>query len=157
MTITTSGSVITFSDSTTQSTAATASIPAGSVVLFYQSAAPTGWTQVTSLNDYSLRLVSGTGGTTGGSVAFTTAFGTPSVSVGGLSAGATTLSTTQIPNHSHSYNYGTGGTQYSCAGATGSGTTGSAGGGGSHSHSISGSATATINVQYANVIICSKN
>ena len=171
MTITTSGSVITFSDSTTQSTAATASIPSGSVVLFYQSAAPTGWTQVTSLNDYSLRLVSGTGGTTGGTTAFSTVFSnqtpTISVNVSGLSAGATTLSTTQMPSHLHSL-----GANFGCAGrAAGAcpsyvipttGNTGSQGGGGSHTHSISGSATGsstavTLNVQYANIIICSKN
>ena len=172
MTITTSGSVITFSDSTTQSTAATASIPSGSVVLFYQSSAPTGWTQVTSLNDYSLRLVSCTGGTTGGTTAFSTVFAnqtpTISVNVSGLSAGATTLSTTQIPSHSHStalyYAGGTGGYgagNLTC-GPAGTFSTGSTGGGGSHTHSISGSATGsstavTLNVQYANIIICSKN
>ena len=103
MTITTSGTSITFSDATTQTTAATTSIPSGSVVLFYQSAAPTGWTQVTSLNDYALRLVSGTGGTTGGTTAFSTVFSnqTPTINVSGLSAGATTLSTAQIPSHTH--------------------------------------------------------
>jgi len=176
MTITTSGSVITFSDSTTQSTAATASIPSGSVVLFYQSAAPTGWTQVTTLNDYGLRLVSGTGGGTGGSTAFSSVFTnqtpTISVNVSGLSAGATTLSTTQMPSHSHVEQ----GLQ-TCSGGnhqvagTGSGggicgyigpSTQNTGGGGSHTHSISGSATGsssavTLNVQYANIIICSKN
>jgi len=139
------------------------SVPSGAVMLFYQSSAPTGWTQVTTLNDYGLRLVSGTGGGTGGSVAFSTAFGTPSVSTGGLSAGATTLSTTQIPSHSHTYpqsqysgsdNYAQGG---SAGYPQGTNTTSSVGGGGSHTHSISGSATATINVQYANIIICSKN
>lgn len=171
MTITTSGSVITFSDSTTQSTAATASIPSGSVVLFYQSAAPTGWTQVTTLNDYGLRLVSGTGGGTGGSTAFSTVFAnqtpTISVNVSGLSAGATTLSTTQMPSHTHSYTYplSTYCVQMGCRTVlynTGTTNTGSQGGGGSHTHSISGSATGsssaiTLNVQYANIIICSKN
>jgi hypothetical protein len=145
--------------------AATASIPTGSVLLFYQSAAPTGWTQVTSLNDYSLRLVSGTGGTTGGTTAFSTVFTnqTPSINVSGLSAGATTLSTTQMPSHYHSNgakSCGTGG-YTSCGFASPSIiNTGSTGGGGSHTHSISGSASSsaiTLNVQYANVIICSKN
>lgn len=43
-------------------------MPAGSTVVFYQSAAPTGWTRVTSVNDRFLRVVSGgSPGTTGGS------------------------------------------------------------------------------------------
>ena len=188
MTITTSGSVITFSDSTTQSTAATASpIPSGTVVLFYQSAAPTGWTQVTTLNDYALRIVSGTGGATGGSTAFSTVFAnqtpTISVNVSGLSAGATTISTAQMPAHHHPLPYRASsalnaGLQYmtawsgnacvgnSCGASNGSQCSssiiGNTGGGGSHTHSISGSATGsstavTLNVQYANIIICSKN
>ena len=169
---------VTFPDATTQSTAAgAASIPSGSVVLFYQSAAPTGWTQVTSLNDYSLRLVSGTGGTTGGTTAFSTVFAnqtpTITVNVSGLSAGATTLSTTQMPSHSHSLSNlyavavnNCGPYQTPNTINTGNGyvtfSTSNAGGGGSHTHSISGSATGsstavTLNVQYANIIICSKN
>jgi len=144
-------------------------IPTGSVMLFYQSAAPTGWTQVTTLNDYALRIVSGTGGTTGGSTAFSTVFSnqTPTINVSGLSAGATTLSSTQMPSHSHNYTNtsagytGSGGAS-ACAPAplaNGTATT-STGGGGSHTHSISGSASSsavTLNVQYANIIICSKN
>jgi len=163
---------VTFPDATTQATAATSPIPSGSVMLFYQSAAPTGWTQVTTLNDYALRIVSGTGGATGGSTAFSTVFSnqTPTINVSGLSAGATTLSTAQMPSHSHtqtawtssiccggrhtSSNIGTVGSQNTCS------STATAGGGGSHSHSISGSASSsavTLNVQYANIIICSKN
>ena len=162
---------VTFPDATTQATAATSPIPSGSVLLFYQSAAPTGWTQVTSLNDYSLRLVSGTGGTTGGTTAFSTVFSnqtpTISVNVSGLSAGATTISTAQMPSHTHTYYTNTScGSNSGVASAGGLGsstiTTNATGGGGSHSHSISGSATGsstavTLNVQYANIIICSKN
>jgi len=169
MTITTSGTSITFSDATTQTTAATTSIPSGSVVLFYQSAAPTGWTQVTSLNDYALRLVSGTGGTTGGTTAFSTVFSnqTPTINVSGLSAGATTLSTAQIPSHTHNIWADSapgggcnGGRVSSTNQGQGQYTSIATGGGGSHSHSLSGSATSsaiTLNVQYANIIICSKN
>ena len=162
---------VTFPDATTQATAATSPIPAGSVMLFYQSAAPTGWTQVTSVNDMALRMVSGTGGTTGGTTAFSTVFAnqtpTISVNVSGLSAGATTLSTAQMPSHSHSYSKAqcTVGSLLLAAGACyryGACSTGSQGGGGSHTHSIAGSATGsstavTLNVQYANIIICSKN
>ena len=173
MSITTSGTSIIFNDATTQTTAYTGNpIPSGSVMLFYQAAAPTSWTQVTTLNDYSLRLVSGTGGTTGGTTAFSTVFAnqtpTISVNVSGLSIGATTLSTAQMPSHTHSVPGG-GGSQTAppyCVppsyATTSAQTTGGTGGGGSHTHSIAGSATGsstavTLNVQYANIIICSKN
>ena len=161
---------VTFPDATTQATAATSPIPAGTVVLFYQSAAPTGWTQVTSLNDYSLRLVSGTGGTTGGTTAFSTVFAnqtpTISVNVSGLSAGATTLSTTQMPSHTHiltAFSCGCGGATggaLNCSRQNRSVTTNSTGGGGSHTHSISGSASSsavTLAVQYVDHIIATKN
>lgn len=42
-------------------------IPSGTIMLFFQASAPTGWTQVTSQNDKLLRIVSGAGGGTGGS------------------------------------------------------------------------------------------
>jgi len=159
---------VTFPDATTQTTAASASIPAGSVVLFYQAAAPTGWTQVTTLNDYDLRLVSGTGGGTGGTTAYSTVFAnqTPTITTSGLSAGATTLSTAQIPSHLHGISIYTGccgsGTSISSVAGPGGGTfnSNSAGGGGSHTHTIAGSATSsviTLNVRYANIILCSKN
>jgi len=155
---------ITFPDSTTQTTAAGASVPSGSVMLFFQASAPTGWTQYTTLNDYAIRVVSGTGGGTGGSSGFSTAFATPSVSVGGLSAAATTLSTAQIPSHSHGLpfvNVLCGGTTainpYGASSVTAANSSFSAGGGGSHTHSISGSATTSINVQYANHILATKN
>lgn len=54
--------------------APTTSFPAGTVMLFWQAAAPLGWTQVTTQNDKLLRVVSNTttGGTAGGSAAFST-------------------------------------------------------------------------------------
>ena len=61
-----------------------AGVPSGATMLFYQSSAPTGWTQVTTQNNKALRVVSGTGGGTGGSSAFTSAFaGSRSISVSG--------------------------------------------------------------------------
>lgn len=49
------------------------SIPAGTVMVFYQASAPVGWTAV-SVNDKFLRVVTagGTGGSTGGTVAAST-------------------------------------------------------------------------------------
>ena len=160
---------VTFPDATTQSTAAgAASIPSGSVVLFYQSGAPTGWTQVTTLNDYDMRVVSGTGGTTGGTTAYSTVFTnqTPTITTSGLSAGATTLSTAQIPSHTHTFRNGlvfgccAGYAYCGCQRTNSNYSTGATGGGGSHTHTISGSATSsaiTLNVRYANIILCSKN
>ncbi len=82
---------------------AASAIPAGTVMLFAQTAAPTGWTKDTTHNDKALRVVSGTAGS-GGSAAFTTAFGTPAVS-GSVSlsgtVGAHTLTTSEIPGHTH--------------------------------------------------------
>ena len=144
----------------------TSSIPSGSVTNFYQASAPTGWTQIVTMNDYAMRIVSGSGGTTGGTTAFSTVFSnqTPTISTSGLSAGATTLSTTQIPSHSHSTNiFGPGCNFQNSVGGLGNGSniqTSSTGGGGSHTHSISGSATSsaiTLNVLYQNHILCSKN
>jgi len=158
---------ITFPDATTQTTAATSAFGPGTVMMFVQTSAPTGWTKSTTHNDKALRVVSGTA-SSGGSAAFTTAFGTPSVS-GSLSGtvGATTLTTTQIPSHTHSYTrYGSTFNVQSGVYATGvwrntaSVSTGSAGSSGSHDHSFSGSlssATASINVQYVDVIIATKD
>ena len=60
-----------------------ASVPAGSVMLFAQSSAPTGWTKSTSHNNKALRVVSGSGGGSGGSNSFTSTFASRSLSVSG--------------------------------------------------------------------------
>jgi len=51
-------------------------VPQSSVSIFYQASAPTGWTKSTSNNDKTLRVVSGSGGTSGGTTAFSTIFPT---------------------------------------------------------------------------------
>lgn len=48
-------------------------VPAGSVMLFYNAAAPSGWT-VVSADDWAVRIASSAAGTTGGSSPFSTAF-----------------------------------------------------------------------------------
>jgi hypothetical protein len=142
--------------------------PTGTAMLFQQTSAPTGWTKSTTHNDKALRVVNGTVGT-GGTTAFSTAMGTPSVSgtvgisgapaVGTLavsisgSISGTTLSTTTMPSHTHGIsayaNQAYGGTPYSTR-VTGNGTTsvGTASTNStgssqshSHSHSLSGSLT----------------
>jgi hypothetical protein len=149
--------------------------PAGTVMLFAQTSAPTGWTKdTTNYNNSGLRVVTGSA-STGGSVDFTTAFvsqtpaGSISVNTGGLSAGATTLTTAQIPSHTHGVGLSdTNGDNTFPRSANGginrTFTSNSTGGGGSHSHSISGSATATFTgtainlaVKYVDVIRATKD
>ena len=55
----------------------------GTVMLFVQTAAPTGWTKGTTHNDKALRLVTGTAGT-GGSTAFTTVLASRTIAQGNL-------------------------------------------------------------------------
>jgi len=169
MPISINNTTLTFNDATTQTTAAVNPIPAGSVMLFYQANAPTGWTKVLTENNKALRVVSGSGGVSGGTTAFSTVFAnqtvTTSVSVSGTT-GATTLSISQMPSHNHSTgqaiaSFG-GEAGFSGANLNTTTITGDTGGGGSHTHSFSGSGSGTssavtLNVQYIDIILCSKN
>ncbi len=126
--------------------------PAGTRMLFQQTAAPTGWTKDTSpANDSALRFTTGTVGT-GGSVAFTTAF------AAGRTSNAHTLTIAEMPSHTHaqdpltriasgSFTFLGGSTD----GAQG-GTTQATGGGGGHSHGLP-----TFAVQYIDVIVAVKD
>lgn len=127
-------------------------IPSGTVMLFYQASAPTGWTKITSQNDKALRVVSGSGGVAGGTNAFSTVMAQTVV-------GGHALSLAEIPSHTHSVGSGlqsnssspgttfTAGTQ----GWAGAQTSGSAGSGNSHNHTI------TMDIQYIDLILASKN
>lgn len=127
--------------------------PSGTLMLFQQTSAPTGWTKQTTHNDKALRVVSGTAGSAG-TVAFSTVFGKTATD-------AHTLTTAQMPVHNHSLNltdwWGNSSTTNSGWGAdqTSSGTTNrgvtNAGSGSSHSHNMD------IRVQYVDVIIASKD
>jgi len=132
-------------------------IPTGTVMLFAQTAAPTGFTKVTTHNDKTLRVVSGTA-SSGGSVAFTTAFAsqTPAGTVG-----STTLTTAQIPSHTHSYNtIRVAGNGYPasnpCEAGFSATTSGAAGSGGSHNHTFTGTAI-NLAVQYVDIILATKD
>ena len=149
-------------------------IPAGTVMIFGQTSAPTGFTKLTDQDNAGLRVVSGTA-STGGSVNFTTAFAsqtpTGSVSITAVagSAGATTLSTPQIPSHTHTAAFQTSPFNFSFAsdlsGLSAPGNTGATGGGGSHTHPFSfssGSGTFSGNainlaVKYVDVIRATKD
>jgi hypothetical protein len=123
----------------------------GTVMLFVQTAAPTGWTKSTTHDNKALRVVSGSV-TTGGTQNFT--------AVLNGTVGATTLTTAQIPSHSHSHQFYSGNpiapatpgpapsTNRSTLGTFSLTTTG-AGGGGSHTHSM--------DVAYVDVIIATKD
>ena len=122
----------------------------GRVMVFVQTAAPTGWTKSVANNDKALRVVSGAA-STGGSVAFTTAFAS------GLSDSAVTLTTAQIPSHNHNflqYQATGGGNSSAAAVAANSVTTtvSSTGGGTSHTHSLPSFA-----VSYVDTIIATKD
>jgi hypothetical protein len=172
MPVTVRNTDILFNDNSTQNTAAVPEFVSGTVMIFAQTAAPTGWTKNTTTgNQHALRVVTGTAGT-GGSVDFTTAFASQSVtgtvSVSG-SAGATTLTTPQIPSHTHtatnSFAYGGSGrfAATSSQGGTPTLSTNATGGDGSHSHPLSiSSSTFTgtainLAVRYIDVIRATKN
>ena len=140
----------------------------GTLMLFQQTSSPTGWTKQTTHNDKALRVVSGSA-SSGGSVAFTSAFASQAVSGTIGTSGATTLSSAQIPSHTHNFSltnyFGCGsnttglGQAYTGAGQTTFTTDGGTGGGGSHSHT-GGSFTGTainLAVQYVDLIIASKD
>ena len=80
--------------------------PQGATTLFYRSSAPSGWTKSTSHNDKMLRVVSGSGGGTGGSNSFTTVFG-PGKSFtfpwqdNNDGIGDHSFASNQIPSHTH--------------------------------------------------------
>jgi len=146
----------------------------GTVMLFAQTAAPTGWTKSASHDNKALRVVSGTA-SSGGSVAFTTAFAsqtpTGSVTITSItgSAGATTLTIPQIPSHNHTVVPMDGNGVYAVKGGNPGNyppqPTSSTGGGGSHDHPFSfssGSGTFSGNainlaVQYVDVILATKD
>ncbi len=140
--------------------------PVGTRLLFQQTAAPTGWTKVTSHNNKALRIVSGTVGS-GGSQPFTTAFTsrTPTGTVGD-----TTLDLTQIPAHPHPTTSGGKFGEYVSGDPVGNGlavgsglpirianaNTGNAGGGLPHTHGLTMNAMA-FDVNYVDVILASKD
>lgn len=157
-------------------TGAWAYMPSGTAALFAQTSAPTGWTKSTTHNNKALRVVSGTA-SSGGSVAFTTAFASQSVTG---TVGDTTLTSNQIPSHSHFIAYSatsatalsatnymtTSGNQdpagyqnYALSGSSSTpdrGITSSTGGGASHTHTFTGTAI-NLAVQYVDVIIATKD
>lgn len=129
----------------------TAEFASGTIMLFRQTAAPTGWTKQVAINDYGLRVTSGTVGTTAGT-AFSTVFAQSAV-------GNTTLAAAAIPSHTHSIVaalaqafFGViGGGAGPYAGNSVLTTDGGTGGNGAHTHSIN------LALSYVDVIIATKD
>ena len=145
---------------TTLGAAEASIIPAGTVMAFFQATAPVGWTQVTAHDNKAMRIVNGTGGGSGGSVAFTAAFASQAI-IGSNSA--TTLTIAQIPWHTHTLSvYNTVGAGANPSGGSGGSvqgtpsTDGGTGGGGSHNHTFTGTPI-NLAVQYIDMILASKN
>lgn len=134
-----------------------AQLPAGTTMLFVQSSAPTGWTKSITHNNKALRIVSGGAGS-GGSVAFTTAFSSQSISG---TVDPHTLTIDEIPAHTHSYTAGANtlvksGTDGAYGATFSTSTSGSSGGSKAHSHTFSAT-NINLAVQYVDAIIAVKN
>lgn len=131
--------------------AAASDIESGTIMLFVQTAAPTGWTKSTTHNNKALRIVSGAVGT-GGSIGFSTVFGLTATD-------AHQLTTAEMPAHTHTYTQPSSPSSVNTEGATSavvkavtaSQPSGSAGSDGGHSHNID------LRVQYVDVIIATKD
>lgn len=125
--------------------------PTGTAMVFYQAAAPVGWTKQTAQNDKALRVVSGVGGVAGGNVPFSTLFGRTATD-------SHTLTINEMPEHDHGYldryldaggNEAPGNTNKDLADHPR--TTEKTGGGQGHSHNID------LRVHYLDVLICTKD
>jgi len=126
-------------------------IEVGTVMCFFQAAAPVGWTQVTTENDKLLRVVSGTGGGSAGNW-----------TISGVTVDGHVLSIAEMPAHSHSGDWlNNAGINMQGAAVPNSnvlntaGSTDSTGGGGSHAHGFS--SDGSWRPAYIDMIIASKD
>ncbi|MCU0767748.1 MAG: hypothetical protein MUE39_10345 [Gammaproteobacteria bacterium] len=175
---------INFTGTLTKNGVAVDALPSTTAMMFAQAAAPTGWTKSATHNDKTLRVVSGSGGGSGGSVAFSTLFARTATD-------AHTLTEAQLPAHAHdagtysaasagahTHNVvassgslvmsGAGGASAFAAGTGASNQAATAQSNGAHTHTVSGSSSSVgsgsahshnidMQVQYVDVIIATKN
>ena len=149
--------------------------PDGTSMFFYQSSAPTHWVKSTSHNDKMLRVVTGNGGGSGGSISFTTFTGR-SFTFPYSSSSSTdnkSLNSNQIPSHTHASEgtalqqfpqnpngtYNGGDVRQGGGWTRAFNSTGDVTGPGQHDHPFSSSGTSpsiscNINVQYIDIIQC---
>lgn len=124
----------------------TALFESGTEMVFFQAAAPTGWTQNTTHTNKGLRVVDGAGGGSGGTLNFDNA-----------TVSNHTLTTAQLPSHTHPQRIDTAATGDGSAGATGAnspddttaGVTGSTGSGNAHNHGL--------DLKFIDVIVCARD
>ena len=125
-------------------------IPVGTKMLFIQADAPTGWVKDTEHNDKALRVVSGTGGGSGGSAAFATVFARTATD-------GHALTIAEMPAHTHIVQAGTDVTSTNNFIATNAQSHGNnrpteaTGSNNAHAHNID------LRVQYVDAIICVKS
>jgi len=158
-------------------------IPSGTILLFLQTSAPTGYTKLTdsAYNNVALRIITGTV-TNGGADVFTTAFGS------GKKTSGHALVEVELPVHNHSgsgltadsagahvhadpypIDNGAVNIPYVAIGSSAiAGTTPNTSSAGAHTHSISGSTgnsgngnvhdhDLSLNIKYADAIVCQKD
>lgn len=144
----------------------------GTSMLFLQAAAPTGWTKSTTHNNKALRIVSGTGGTSGGTTSFTSVFGARTLLRSDLPN--VTITTSMNGAHTHPLSFISSGGDNPAGGNNAFSTDNTSRSGpytpafftmesaGDHTHSfaLNGGVTQTtldFAVQYVDAIICVKN
>ena len=151
----------------------------GTLTFFQQTTAPTGWTKQTTNDNYTLRIVSGSGSTSiNNSVNFSTAMADITFTGTASSSGSTSSDDADLPSHNHTVTMVTYGTYATHALKTTAGTPGTGvsdalvtvpnafdtnSSPGAHGHSISGSAVPVTGgpgkfaVNYIDFILASKN
>ena len=121
----------------------------GTTMVFYQAAAPVGWTKQTAINDYGLRVVSGVGGGATAGTAFSTVFAQSATAGHALTVG-------ELAPHTHGFlgpgaDTTTGGGGFAAGGSRGATNTDSTGAGTAHTHGVN------LTLAYADVIIATKD
>src|SRR5882672_1454505 len=76
----------------------TLTAPPGTTTVFYQAAAPLGWTVSAGFTDHTIQVNATAGGTTGGAAGYSTMF------QAAWTSGGTAISTSQMPAHAHGIN-----------------------------------------------------
>lgn len=148
--------------------------PVGMKTIFFQATAPLGWTQITTYNDIALRVVNGTGGGTyTAGQSFTAAVATGTVDGHAVTTGEMPVHAHGVtdPTHAHTTSSltatvsvaGGGSALGNASGATAGHvsdyvatgiTIQNQGSGSAHSHTFTSSA---FNINYINMILCSRN
>ena len=131
--------------------------PKNTRMTFFQVATPIGWTQVTTYNDYMMRVVQSAGGGVGGTESPTSINFSHAHTTNGH-----VLTIAEMPAHTHGAISGQDsqfGTHFDATSVTNNGiiNTQSAGGGEAHGHGNTGTTNLTWSPKYINIIIGTKS